>query len=240
MLRKLMFIILTALCFTTVAYPSAVSSNNGNTRFISGVNLGVFNGGNENDPDAIAYKKAYTLVLNEKWKDAIKEFETFLKNFPRSSWRDDANFWLCYSKDKAGYNPEDVFKCYRQFIEKYKRSKWANDARSNMIVIGQKLVQMGKVEYQSALEYLKQEDDEEISITALYALQNIGDEKALNAILKLYDTSKSENYRGKIIYALGNFDSPAAFNKLVDIAKTEPDTDLKKKAIHAIANSNRP
>ena len=58
-----------------------------------------------------------------------------------------------------------------------------------MIVVAQKLAQQGKVEYQKIIQYLKQEDDEEISIQALYALRNIGDEKAVNSIIKLYDLS---------------------------------------------------
>ena len=147
---------------------------------------------------------------------------------------------MCYSKEKAGYGLEEVFNCYQDFVNNNKRSKWADDARSNMIVIGQKLVKQGKVEYKSIIENLTSQDKEEISITALYALQNMGNEKALKSILKLYDTASGENYKGKIIYALGNFEAPEAFDKLVDIVKNEPNVELKKKAIYAIGNHNKP
>ena len=231
MLQKFKIILLTIFCFALPASASVTSTLGGNGG--TTVRTEVFSftdAAEDNGPDAVAYKKAYKLVLDEKWKDAIQEFSDFLNKYHRSSWRDDAGFWLCYSKEKAGYSLEEVFKSYQDFVKNNRRSKWADDARSNMIAVGQKLVQQGKVEYKTIIDNLQKEDNEEISITALYALQNMGDEKALNAILKLYDSTTNKNYKGKIIYALGNFNSPAAFNKIVQIAKTEKDPDLQKKS----------
>ena len=110
------------------------SSSGGNESTIIKAEIFSFVDGTEdNGPDAVAYKKAYKLVLDEKWKDAIQEFSSFLNKYPRSSWKDDAGFWLCYSKEKAGYNLEEVFKSYQDFAKNNRRSKWADDARSNMI-----------------------------------------------------------------------------------------------------------
>ena len=241
MLRKLKILLLTIFCVTLSASASVISVRGGNEGAIIRTEIFSFiDGAEDNGPDAIAYQKAYKLVLDEKWKDAIQAFSSFLKSYPKSSWRDDAGFWLCYSKEKAGYNLEDVFKSYQDFIKNNRRSKWADDARSNMIAVGQKLVQQGKVEYKTIIDNLQKEDNEEISITALYALQNMGDEKALDAILKLYDSTHNKNYKGKIIYTLGNFNSQKAFNKIVQIAKTEKDPDLQKKAVYALANTDKP
>ena len=72
-------------------------------------------------------------------------------------------------------------------------SKWEDDARYNLIRLGQELVKKGKTEYKPIIETLKSEDNEELNIAALYALQDIGDENAVDAIIKLYDSSKNEN-----------------------------------------------
>ena len=236
MLSKSIKIILAIIYMTAFANASAdITSLIGYGGII---NTNEYNG-DENSPDAAAYKKAYELVLDEKWSDAVKAFSGFLRQYPKSQWQDDAGFWLCYTKDKAGYKSEEVFKSYQDFITNHGNSKWADDARANMIIVGQKLVKNGKAEYKTTIDNLQKENNDEIKITALYALQNIGDDKALNAIIKLYDSTPDKEYKGKIIYALGNFDSPSAFDKLVHIAKTEKDPDLQKKAVYAISNADQ-
>ena len=155
MLRKLLFIVSLIVVLPFYLKASTDIPASSKTGIVSSAVL-IHHGDipDSDEPDAAAYKKAYNLVLDQKWNEAIKEFEAFIKKFPNSGWKDDANFWMCYSKDKAGYNLEEVFNCYQDFINNNKRSKWADDARSNMIVVGQKLVKQGKVEYKSLIENL--------------------------------------------------------------------------------------
>lgn len=52
----------------------------------------------EQDESAKAYQKAYGLVLDEKWSEAISSMAAFLKTFRKSSYYDDALYWQCYAK----------------------------------------------------------------------------------------------------------------------------------------------
>ena len=54
------------------------------------------------DKDAIAYKQAYALVLEEKWSPARTAMDDLARQFPKSAWVDDARFWSCYSQEKLG------------------------------------------------------------------------------------------------------------------------------------------
>ena len=155
----------------------------------------------ENEPqeeDAIAYQAAYNLVLDEKWGVALQEFDRMLKQYPRSAWVDDARFWQCYSREKIKESPEKVFDCYYDFIDKYPSSKWVDQANANLIRIGHQLVKSGKKEYEAIIESIKESENEEIALAALYALQDIGDERALKAITDLYDRNDNPNIRGNL------------------------------------------
>src|SRR4030042_3366954 len=88
------------------------------------------------EKDAVAYKQAYNLVLQEKWADALKAMEELVKNYSKSAWVDDARFWQCYAREKLSQSPESVFKCYQEFINAYPESEWADDARANMVWLG--------------------------------------------------------------------------------------------------------
>ena len=83
--------------------------------------------------DAIpaAYDRAYSLILDEKWSAAKKEFGEFLKKYPKGSYADAAQYWQCYTRDQLGENSEDVFNCYQDFVAAYPKSKWVKDAKNN-------------------------------------------------------------------------------------------------------------
>ncbi|MEJ2629278.1 MAG: hypothetical protein P8078_12065, partial [bacterium] len=143
------------------------------------------------------YKKGYDLILNEKWTEAVDYFNNFIKTNPRSMYIDDASFWLCYAKEKTGQPLQDSFDCYKNFSERFKDSEWADDAQRHLIRIGHILVKQGNKEYEPIIKSYEKNTDEEISLAALYALQNIGDEKAVDTTIDIYDRTKSEKIKEK-------------------------------------------
>jgi len=72
----------------------------------------VISASNIQEKDAIAYKKAYSLILEEKWEEANKALAEFIHNYSRSAWVDDARFWQCYSIEKLDYSLDEVYNCY--------------------------------------------------------------------------------------------------------------------------------
>ena len=172
--------------------------------------------------DAIAYNKAYSLVLDEKWAEAGRAMAGLIRDFPGSSWVDDASFWKCYTQEKLKMPRETVFKGYQDFINAYPSSAWVNDAKACMVRIGRELIRSGKNEYEAVIKSLGMSGDQEIRLTALYALEKIGDEDALNTILAIYDKTSNPRLQEKIIFMLQDFDSPVAFAKLKEIALGDP------------------
>jgi HEAT repeat protein len=186
-----------------------------------------------------AYQKAYNLVLDKRWADAQKELDTFLNKYPRGSYSTAARYWKCYAREKLGDPAEEVFKSYQDFVNKYSSSNWADDARTNMVRIGSELAKQGKTEYGTIVQSMQENEDEDVKLTALYALRNSSDDQALPVIINLYDKSKSEKLRGKIVYVLGGFDSPLVIPKLADIALKDPSTTVRKNAVYALGNTRK-
>ena len=193
----------------------------------------------ESSPAAKAYEKAYNLVLSKKWTEAQKEFDDFIGKYRKSSYIDGANYWKCYVREKLGDPSESVFKAYQSFVKSYPRSRWADDAKTNMVRIGSELVRQGKSEYAPTVESMQEGDDEDVKLTALYALRGNADEKSLPVIMNLYDQSKSEKLRGRIVYVLGSFDSPSVVPKLAEIAMKDPSMSVRKNAVYALGNTNK-
>ena len=194
----------------------------------------------EQDKDTFAYKQAYSLVLSEKWAEALKAMEAVTADFPKSSWIEAARYWQCYSREKLGQSLEDVFKCYQTFVNAYPQSKWADDARANLVRAGHELAKAGKIQYEAALQSLEKTDQEDVRLAALYALQDSGDPEALKTILSLYDKTGDPRLKSRIIFMLQDSDSPEAFAKLSQIALNNPDVKARKSAIMAVADSDKP
>ncbi|MFQ5568105.1 MAG: HEAT repeat domain-containing protein [Rhodothermales bacterium] len=180
---------------------------------------------------AQAYEAAYDLVIDEDWSAAADALRDFVRQYPRSDWVDDAEFWQCYVLEQAERSPEQAFDCYHSFVKEQPRSKWTDDAKSNVIRIGRGLVRSGKREYQAIVESMQENGDDEVKLAALDALWQMGDERALEAVLDLYATSSSERYKKKIVFVLSQFDDARAADKLKEIALDDPEPQIRKEAI---------
>ena len=183
------------------------------------------------------YQAAYELVLDENWNDAANALRSFTRNHADSKWVDDAQYWQCHVSEKKGDNLERVFECYEEFVDDYGSSSWANDAESSMIRVGQRLVSSGKREYEAIIKSLGNSSEEEVRLAALDALWQSGDERALDAILGLYDEGGSKKYRKKLIFGLSQFDSPRAASKLREIALNDENPEIRKDAIFWIVDN---
>ena len=187
-----------------------------------------------------AYKDAYGLILDQKWKEARRAFEDFLEKYSNSRYVDDARFWICYAMEEAGLSHEDVFEAYHQFIQEFANSKWLDDARANIIRLGRELAaksRKAKAKYGPIIEQLEEDYDIEVAIATLdrmSRMRGVNNEKAIKAIIKVYDRAKKDELRKKIVYALRRIDDPAVVEKLIEIAKKDPDKAVRNEAISAL------
>jgi len=192
----------------------------------------------KSDKASKAYSKAYNLILAEKWDQAYDSLSKFLSDFPSSSYEDDVLFWRCYVMDKKGEPADNVYKSYELFVKSYPESKWCDDAKRNMINIGMRLAQSGHKEYLEKIKLMEQSRNEELKLTALFALQRMGDKVAVASVIKLYDSSVNRQIRQKCLYLLSAINEQSALDKLFDTALNESDIILRKNAITILATVN--
>lgn len=184
-----------------------------------------------NSTDAQAYQEVYKYILEEKWEKALTEYDAFIQKYEKSQYLDDAHFWHCFAMEKTGAADEDVFKCYQDLIDTYPESQWADDAKRNLIVVGKRLVDMGKAEYGVIIKTMQESMDKEIALTAISALRDIGSERAIDALAGLYKSTQIRAVREEIIFTLSQFKSPKVVQSLTKIVKEDPDRHMREKAL---------
>jgi HEAT repeat protein len=186
------------------------------------------------------YQQAYNLVLAEKWGEAKASLESFLQKYPKSSWADDARYWICYSREQNDENRETVFRCYQDFIKAYPDSAWLDDAKANMIHLAERLADRGRKEYRAIIEAYEKSENEDIQITSLYALGRMKGDAGMNALLDLYDKNADAELRAKIIYVFGQSEDEKSLAKLSSIALKDASEILRKKAVNALGERGGP
>jgi HEAT repeat protein len=182
-----------------------------------------------------AYQKAYALVLEEKWKEAANSLTEIERKYSGSAWADDARFWNIYSLEKSGSNPEDVVKMYEDFLAKYRGSSWASTARTNLITLGNRLAAAGKLEYADKVRSLTEHDQIDVSLSALIALQNMG-EDSLPDIIRLYEKNPSPETRERIVTSFSVISTPKALDFLIKVAETDPTPRIRHQALNFLGS----
>lgn len=189
---------------------------------------------------AEAYQQAYDLVLDEQWADAARALDAFAKAHARSSFADDAAFWLCYAREQNTDDAEAAFGCYRRFAEQHPKSSYVNDARSNLVRLGRRLARSGKPEYEALVRSMQANSDDEVRLAALEALWRVGDAEALDAVIDLYAAGQSVTFKKKLVYVLGQFEDRRALEQLRTIALNDADASVRKEALFWLAEEGGP
>ena len=190
----------------------------------------------ERDSVAALYRQIYELVLQERWPEAHVMLSRFLQEHPDSRWADDAAFWRCYTLQKLGKPLEEVFSCYEKFVATYTDSRWRDDAKAAMIRIGEQLVRQGKKGYEEKVAALKSSDDEEVMLTALYALGQRGEAKAAEAAIRLFRRTNDTKKRLKILAVLGQFiQKQKLVPFLEEVAKSDRSEPVRIRAVDLLS-----
>lgn len=192
-----------------------------------------------NQTDAQRFEKAYDYILEENWDAAMTAFETFMQQYEKSKYFDDAHYWHCYAMEKTGARDEDVFECYQNLIKTYPKSTWADDAKRSLIIVAKRLSDMGKTEYGAIVEAMQKSEDKEIALTAITALRQIGSERALDALAGLYSSTQHRAVREEIIFAISQFKSPKVVPSLTKIIKDDPDRHMREKALFWLSQKSQ-
>ena len=88
------------------------------------------NGDDERDPAYPLYKEGYSLILDEKWSEAIKKLAEVKTKNPKSGYVDDAAYWSAYAQKRLDKKKGIV--AYERFLEEFPESSYADDALADM------------------------------------------------------------------------------------------------------------
>jgi HEAT repeat protein len=192
----------------------------------------------ESDEAAEAYQQAYNLILDEQWEEAASRLASFLEKFQGHAWADGARFWQCYCRAQLGESLEEVFSCYQRFIAEYPESKWKDDAETHMIAAARELARAGVAEYWSFLEAKNVDADREVALSAIMALQTMGNEQALPALMNLLENNPDAAAREQIAFLLSRFESPEAKSLLIGLVLADPSSKIRGKALFWLAQGD--
>lgn len=86
--------------------------------------------GSEDDPAYASYKEGYQLILNERWKEALKKFAQVTSRYPKSGYAVDAAYWSAYALKH--FDRGKAVKAYEDFIGRHPRSTYLDDVVADL------------------------------------------------------------------------------------------------------------
>jgi len=154
--------------------------------------------------DIMLHKEGKKAIYEKDWERAIQLFQQIDTQFPGSTLRVEALYWLAYSLEKQGKELE-ALNLLNRLIKTYKNNEWVDDAKILRVRISAGLITQGAPQYrQYIMEAVQTENNEQIDLkmVALDALIRLDRQKALFILEKLYIKSKNPGIKENIIFIL--------------------------------------
>lgn len=192
------------------------------------------------DGDTAAYRSAYELVLDEQWKEAVDVFTSFVNQYPESSWADDAGFWRCYARERAGLDPKATFECYLELQKRWPDSEWVDDAQRAAVALARGLARKGDDTYLDRVRGWQTDDDTESTLAVLAALADVGDQASVQAILDRLGQTEDPRLRAEMVSILYDVESDAALATIVNLARNDPSPEVRVVAVDVISDYSDP
>src|SRR6185295_2922941 len=134
---------------------------------------------------------------------------------------DAALYWKAYAQNKQGQRPE-ALATINILVKEYPKSRYLSDAKALEAEVKQNA---GQPPNPAA------EQDEELKIMAINALQNSAPEEAIPMLQKVLQGTGSPKLKAQALFVLAQSSSPKAREVLVNIAKGNGNPDLQMRAV---------
>jgi len=185
------------------------------TIFILSILLNI-NVMSQNDNSAESkYIKGKSCCIQQKWNEAIIEFEELIDKHPGSRYVDDAFFWVGYCLEKIPEMQTQAFMQFDYVVNKFPDSPWTDDAVIHQIAIAEELVSSGKVQYKSFLKNALVSKNLDVQNRAALALGRLNDKSALAILENLTDDEELGIMAKNVIAYLGNVDTSKQKDKAI-------------------------
>ncbi len=84
----------------------------------------------DDDPAYARYKEGYNAILQENWSEAKKRLEGVIADFPKSEYRDDAEYWRSYAL--MHIDRKQAIEAYEKFTKNFPKSNYFDDAVADL------------------------------------------------------------------------------------------------------------
>ncbi|HVF50232.1 MAG TPA: HEAT repeat domain-containing protein [Pyrinomonadaceae bacterium] len=207
----------------------------------------------ERDVDAALYWLAYALKKQRKFQAADERLERLLREFPRSTWADDARAMQAEIAPQTGKRVElegiaddelkmvalqSLFQSDPQRAAVYAREILKMDSRASRELKETAVNLLGQRQDADSFSLLsdiaRTQPDPELRAAAIHRLGQFRSEAALDELLKIYDAERDTEVKERVLHSLSQNQNPRAYSKLLDIARGGDNTELRQMAIHWI------
>ncbi len=185
------------------------------------------------DPGYELFAKGRKLVFEEKWDEAIRTFEELKRKFPNSRSVEKSLYYtaICY-KEKGDLKKS--FDILDTFIKNRTKSDIIGEVKGLRVEVADKLVKSGQDQYRKYIESGIGDDDPEIKIMAIKALERVSPEKAVPMLEKIIFTWDDLRLKKTAIDMLARKRNTKALKILKELALNDPNVGIKSSAISGL------
>jgi len=173
----------------------------------------------DKDRENSYYDQGQNALDGGRWDRAASSFDRVVEL--KGAKADAALYWKAYSQNKMGQRPE-ALATINELVKDYPKSRYLSDARALEVEVKNTSGQAVNP---------ASEQDEELKIMALNALQNSAPEEAIPMLQKVLQGTGSPRLKSRALFVLAQSNSAKARDVLVNIAKGNGNPDLQMKAV---------
>lgn len=205
------------------------------------------------DADAALYWLAYSLKKQRKFQAAEETLERLVREFPRSTWVDDARAMEVELAPQVGKRVDteglvddemkmvalqSLFQSDPERGRVYAAEILKPDSRASQ-ELKQTAVSLlgqhgGSEAVATLLDIARTQPDPEVRSIAVHRLGQSNDERVVDELMKIYEAERDREVKQQVLHAFSQMNSPRAYARLVEIARGGADVELRQTAIHWI------
>lgn len=210
------------------------------------------------ETDAALYWLAYALKKQGKFQDAEQALERLAREFPRSTWVDDARAMQVEIAPQVGkrVDPETIADDELKMValqslfqsdparaagyakEILKPGSGASPELKETAV--SLLGSRGGPEATAVLlDIARTQPDPELRGIAVHRLGQTNDETVVDELMKIYESERDREVKAQVLHAFSQMSSPRAYARLLEVARGGGDAELRQTAIHWIGQRGK-
>jgi HEAT repeat protein len=209
------------------------------------------------EADAALYWLAYALKKQGKFQDAERALERLTKEFPRSTWVDDARAMEVEIAPQTGkrVDPEGLADDELKMVAL--QSLFQSDPARASTYVAEILKPGSKASRElketavsllgnhggpeataMLLDIARTQPDPDLRAVAIHRLGQSNDETVVDELTKIYAAEQDRDVKGQVLHAFSQMNGRRAYAGLLQVARSDGDTELRQTAIHWLGQRN--